>query len=140
MYALAVAPNNRQTATSERVPLVLDSGRHAGGPLWNRVLGRRQAGQAARRTVQGLDSRDLLLGGRSLARRGGHGWRGTSVVVAGVIGERRNFRSLERLRKFLGRCLSRAGRRWILDLSKAAKAAPPLLAVTVERVQDHRRR
>jgi WD40 repeat protein len=34
-YAVALAPDNQQVAVSERVPLVFDSGRHAGVRIWN---------------------------------------------------------------------------------------------------------
>ena len=41
-YALAVAPDNAQAAISERVPLVFDSGRHAGVKLWDVATGKVQ--------------------------------------------------------------------------------------------------
>ena len=41
-YAVAVAPDNKQAVVSERVPLVFDSGRHAGVRLWDLAAGRPQ--------------------------------------------------------------------------------------------------
>jgi WD40 repeat protein len=39
-YALAVSPDAKQVAVSERVPLVFDSGRKAGVNLWDRATGK----------------------------------------------------------------------------------------------------
>lgn len=40
VYALALAPGGKQAAVSERVPLVFDSGRHAGMRLWDATTGK----------------------------------------------------------------------------------------------------
>ncbi|HWG43880.1 MAG TPA: WD40 repeat domain-containing protein [Gemmataceae bacterium] len=41
-YALALAPDGKQAAVSERVPLVFDSGRHCGIRLWDATTGQPQ--------------------------------------------------------------------------------------------------
>jgi WD40 repeat protein len=41
-HALALAPDGKQALVSERVPLVFDSGRHAGVRLWDATTGRPQ--------------------------------------------------------------------------------------------------
>jgi WD40 repeat protein len=41
-YALALSPDNKQAFVSERVPLVFDSGRHAGAKLWDATTGAMQ--------------------------------------------------------------------------------------------------
>src|SRR5262249_19680599 len=41
-YAVAVSPDNKQAVVSERVPLVFDSGRHAGVRLWDLAAGQPQ--------------------------------------------------------------------------------------------------
>jgi WD40 repeat protein len=40
VYALALSPDGKRAAVSERVPLVFDSGRHAGIRLWDATTGR----------------------------------------------------------------------------------------------------
>ena len=40
VYALALAPDGKRAAVSERVPLVFDSGRHAGIRLWDVTTGK----------------------------------------------------------------------------------------------------
>lgn len=41
-YALALSPDDKQAFVSERVPLVFDSGRHAGAKLWDTATGQMQ--------------------------------------------------------------------------------------------------
>ena len=42
VYALALSPDGKQAAVTERVPLVFDSGRHAGVRLWDAATGKPQ--------------------------------------------------------------------------------------------------
>jgi WD40 repeat protein len=41
-YALALSPDNKQALVSERLPLVFDSGQHAGVKLWDATTGKMQ--------------------------------------------------------------------------------------------------
>src|SRR5262249_49803811 len=42
VYALALSPDTKQVLVSERLPLIFDSGRHAGCKLWDRATGEMQ--------------------------------------------------------------------------------------------------
>ncbi len=68
-YAVAVSPDGKQALASERLPLVFDSGRHAGVKLWYATTGKLQfdlgdvfKGQHLSAAAYSLDGKVLALG------------------------------------------------------------------------------
>jgi WD40 repeat protein len=80
VYALALSPDARQAVVSERLPLVFDSGRHAGVRLWDRTAGKPTRDLSAAFKGQHLSAAAWSADGKVLALG-----RGGEVDTAGGL-------------------------------------------------------
>ncbi len=88
-YAVALSPDDKQVAVTERLPLVFDSGRHAGVKLWDAATGQMQHDLSAAFKGEHLSAAAYSLDGKILAvGRGGETESGKVTLVDPTTGKK----------------------------------------------------
>ena len=88
-YAVALSPDDKQVAVTERLPLIFDSGRYAGVKLWDAATGQVQHDLSAAFKGEHLSAAAYSLDGKILALgRGGETESGKVTLVDPATGKK----------------------------------------------------
>lgn len=88
-YAAALSPDNKQAIVTERLPLIFDSGRHAGVKLWDATTGQMQRDLSAEYKGLHLSAAAYSLDGKLLAlAKGGETDSGKVFLIDPATGKK----------------------------------------------------